>query len=299
MLVYHAGFPNAQLKWYDRSGKDVGEVGRPSPYWGNVRLSRDGGRIAAPIWDSGNGTQGIWIFSVAGRKSRRLTFYPEIHRRPVWSPDGTRLAVGRSLTMGPPLLATLDSTGNGTPEGFAGETPADHTQGLPTDWSPDGRFIAFDDGVGEEQRVAWIATVATRTVRPLLKNNSPQWGTAFSPDGKRIAFVSMESARPEVYVQSFESTPAPHVAGERRQVSRDGAWLVRWRGDGRELFYVGLDNRMYAVPAGPQFGEPKALFLIPGVSQYSTTRDFQFDVSPDGQRFIMPTTGSYRRLPSP
>jgi hypothetical protein len=82
--------------------------------------------------------------------------------------------------------------------------------------------------------------------------------------------------------------------GERRQVSRDGAWLVRWRADGRELFFLGLDNSLYSVPVkGPlEFGEPKPLFRIPGVSQYGTTRDFQFDVSPDGQRFILPTTGS-------
>ena len=292
VLVYHAGFPNAQLKWYDRNGKESGEVGRPSPYWGNVRISRDGRNVAATIWN--DGAPGIWIFSVAGRESRRFTFFPEIHRRPVWSPDGTRLAFGRSQIMGPPQLATVDATGNGTPENFIGESTAEHTQGIPTDWSPDGRFIAFDDGVGEEQRMVWIATVATHTYRPFLKNDFFQWGVAFSPDSKRIAFVSMQSGRPEVYVQAFEATPAPHVVGERRQVSRDGAWLARWRGDGRELFYVGLDNQLHAASVqGPlEFGEPKALFTIPGVSQYSTTRDFQFDVSPDGQHFIMPTTGS-------
>ncbi len=136
--------------------------------------------------------------------------------------------------------------------------------------------------------------VASHKIMPFLKDNFPQWGTAFSPDGKRIAFVSLQSGRPEVYLQAFEATPSPHVVGERRQVSRDGAWLVRWRGDGRELFYLGLDNTLHAVAIqGPlQFGEPKPLFRIAGAPQYGTTRDFQFDVSPDGQRFIMPTTGS-------
>jgi len=95
-------------------------------------------------------------------------------------------------------------------------------------------------------------------------------------------------------VQAFESTPSPHVTGERRQVSREGAWLVRWRADGSELFFVGLDNSLQAVSVrGPlEFGEPQLLFRIPGAVQYGTTRDFQFDVSPDGKRFIMPTTGS-------
>ena len=170
----------------------------------------------------------------------------------------------------------------------------EHVTALPTDWSWDGRFIALDDGVGQEQRVVWIADVAAHTLAPFLKNSFPQWGTAFSRDGKYIAFVSLESGRPEVYVQSFESVPSPHVVGDRRQVSRDSAWLVRWRADGRELFYLGMDNKLYAVPVtGPlKFGEPKALFRIDGAPQYGTTRDFQFDVSPDGQRFIFPTTGS-------
>jgi len=77
-------------------------------------------------------------------------------------------------------------------------------------------------------------------------------------------------------------------------VSSNGAWLVRWRADGRELFYLGLDNILYAVPVlGPlEFGQAKPLFRIAGAPQYGATRDFQFDVSPDGQRFIMPTTGS-------
>jgi eukaryotic-like serine/threonine-protein kinase len=289
VLVYQAGFPNSQLKWYNRSGDEVSEVGRPAQYWGNVRISRDGRRVAASVWSPENGSTGIWTFAASGQESHRLTFPPEVHRRPVWSPDGTRLALSRSQVVGGLKLATLDLNGNGAPEEFSSEVHV-----LPTDWSADGRFIAMDDGVGAEQRVVWIANVASRTLMPLLKNSFPQWGTAFSPDDKRVAFVSLESGRPEVYVQAFEPTPAPHVVGERRQVSRDGAWLVRWRGDGRELFYLGLDNLLQAVPVqGPlEFGEPKPLFRVAGAPQYGTTRDFQFDVSPDGQRFIMPTTGS-------
>jgi hypothetical protein len=67
-----------------------------------------------------------------------------------------------------------------------------------------------------------------------------------------------------------------------------------WCADGRELFFLGLDNVLYAVPVEGSlgFGEPKPLFRIAGIAQYGTTRDFQFDVSADGQRFVIPTTGS-------
>lgn len=127
-----------------------------------------------------------------------------------------------------------------------------------------------------------------------MHNEFAQWGAVFSPDGGRLAFVSVESGRPEVYVQAFDSMPSPRLTGERRQVSRDGAWVVRWRADGRELFYIGTDNWLHAVPveARLEFGEPKPLFRIAGTPQYGTTSDFQFDVSANGQRFIMTTTGS-------
>jgi serine/threonine protein kinase/Tol biopolymer transport system component len=295
VLAYQANFPVSELNWYDRSGKVVGQAGRPTNHWGQVRVSRDGQRVAATVWSPENGVTGIRIFDANGKESRRLTFPPEIDRRPVWSPDGTRLASGRSPLVGGSELAILRADGSGTSEEFLNKSPdLPFPAALPTDWSRDGRFIAVDDGIGEEHHTVWIGDVASHTVAPFLKNNYPQWGAAFSRDGKRIAFVSLESGRPEVYVQAFESEPSPHVVGDRKQVSKDGAWLVRWRADDRELFYVSVDNSLVAVTvAGPlEFGEPKALFRIPGAPQYDTTRDFQFDVSPDGQRFIMSTTGS-------
>jgi Tol biopolymer transport system component len=167
--------------------------------------------------------------------------------------------------------------------------------GLPTDWSRDGRFILFDSGIPEEGPDVWIADVSARTIQPLLRNKFPEWGAAFAPtDRKQLAFVTAESGRPEVYLQAFEDAPSPAMAGERHQVSRDGGWIVRWRADGRELYYLGMDNWLYAVPVTGklQAGEPQRLFRVPGTSQYATTSDFQFDVSPDGQRFLMSTTGS-------
>jgi hypothetical protein len=291
VLVYQPDFPVSDLKWYDRGGNEVGTVARPVRQWGNVRISRDGRRVATAVWSPTGGATSIWSFDADGRESRQITFPPDVHRRPVWSPDGTHIAVGASPKVGGPRVAVLDVSGAEPPKVFA--FVGDSHPALPTDWSSDGRFIALDDGVQQEQQTGWIADVAGGKAMPFLKNNFAQWGTAFSPDGKQVAFVSLESGRPEVYLQAFEPEPTPHVAGERRQVSRDGAWLVRWCQDGHEVYFLGLDNQMLAaaVRGVLDFGEPKALFRIAGVPQYSTTRDFQFDVSPDGQRFIFPTTG--------
>jgi Tol biopolymer transport system component len=140
----------------------------------------------------------------------------------------------------------------------------------------------------------WLADTAHGSIAPVLHGESAQWGSVFSPDGRSMAFVSMESGRPEVYVQAFDPMPSPRLVGKKRQVSSEGAWIVRWRPDGRELFYVGVDNWLNAAPAGAdlKIGDPKPLFRIAGNSQYGTTSDFQFDVTRDGQRFIMSTTGS-------
>ena len=295
VLVYQAGFPISELKWYDRAGKEVGTVGRPATYWGTLRVSADGRHVAAVVYNPENGGADTWVFDSDGRESRRLTFPPEMSRRPVWSHDGKRLAYGKSVPDGGPELATLELDGSGKEQTLPKPKGMDSPVALPTDWSGDGRFIAFDSGIPEESPDAWLRDLTSDKLIPLLQNKFPEWGIAFAPGGRQIAFASSESGRPEVYLQAFESTPSPRLVGERRQVSRDGACLVRWRrDDGHELFYLGLDNKIYAVPVTGvlQFGEPSALFRVPGTQQYNTTRDFQFDVSPDGQRFLMTTSGS-------
>jgi Tol biopolymer transport system component/DNA-binding winged helix-turn-helix (wHTH) protein len=296
VLVFQTGLPVSELNWYDRAGHIVGTIGRPLPYVGTLRISPDGQQVAAAIWSPENGGYDIWIFEANGKESRRLTFATAVNSRPVWSPNGKRLVFGSSRA-GSPTLTTFEMGDVGKQEqlqaAFPLVRPTDQIQ-LPTDWSGDGRFIVFDTGLGEEEQEVWLADTAGRKVMPLLHNEFAQWGAALSPDGKRVAFVSTESGRPEVYVQSFDSVPSPRLVGQRRQISRNGAWLVRWRPDGRELFFVGIDNwfQAVAVEATQRLGEPKPLFRIAGTPQYGTPSDFQFDVTKDGQRFIMSTTGS-------
>ncbi len=81
--------------------------------------------------------------------------------------------------------------------------------GMPPDWSRDGRLIAFDTGIPEEDPEVWVADVASEKVVPLLHDKSSQWGLAFAPDMKQVAFVSAASGRPDVYVQRFSVTPEP------------------------------------------------------------------------------------------
>jgi eukaryotic-like serine/threonine-protein kinase len=299
VLVYQAGLPSSELRWYDRAGRVLSTVGRAAPFYGTVRIAPDGRRLTAGIWSSDNGGVDVWIFNEDGTESRRITQRPAVNVRSIWSPDGTRLAFSSTTTTGPPHLASLSLVETGKEEPVTNNSAATQASTsfqvqLPTDWSGDGRFIAYDSGLGEEEGEVWLADVYSGKVMPLLQNQFSQWGAVFSPSGKQVAFVSDESGRAEVYVQSFEALPSPRLVGERHQISRDGAWMVRWRPDGRELLYLGLDNWLHAIPVtGPlQFGEQQALFRIPGVPQFGTASDFQFDVTRDGRRFIMTTTGS-------
>jgi eukaryotic-like serine/threonine-protein kinase len=303
VLVAQSGWPVSELHWYDRAGREVGTLGQPAAYVGSVRISPDGRRVAAGIWTPASGAPDLWLFSTDGRESRRLTYPPTSYFRAVWSSDGNRLAFAASR-ISAPLLATLAVSETGAEQPVMNQASREEAIRaaqiqIPTDWSRDGRFIAFDTGLGEEDQEAWLADTSNGNVMPLLRGESAQWAVAFSPEGRHIAFLSAESGTPEVYVQGFEPVPSPHLVGARRQVSTGGAWSVRWRPDGQELFYAGLDNRLYAVPVGSgfQLGEPKALYRIPGIAQYGTTSDFQFDVSRDGQRFLMSTTGSVSAPP--
>jgi Tol biopolymer transport system component len=299
VLVYQAGLPLSELQWYDRAGRVISAVGRQAPFYGTVRIAPDGRRLTAGVWSSDNGGIDVWVFNEDGTDSRRLTQHPSVQTRSIWSPDGARLAFSSTTTTGPPHLASLSlaEPSKELPVTISPTTTrasADQQIQLPTDWSADGRFIAYDVGIGEEEGEVWLTDVNSGKVMPLLQNQFSQWGAVFSPSGKQVAFVSDESGRAEVYVQSFEGLPLPRLVGERHQVSRDGAWMVRWRGDGRELFYLGLDNWLHAirVTGASKFGEQEALFRIPGVPQFGTGGDFQFDVTRDGRRFIMSTTGS-------
>jgi hypothetical protein len=118
--------------------------------------------------------------------------------------------------------------------------------------------------------------------RPVLRTPFQEFLPSLSPDGRWMAFVSDESGRMEIYLQRF-SDP-----GERIRISTDGGTLPRWRGDGRELFYLSADARLVAVPVDltgtPEVGTPQRLFGL-GSAVGVDVLD-RYDVISDGQRFL-------------
>jgi Tol biopolymer transport system component/DNA-binding winged helix-turn-helix (wHTH) protein len=299
VIAYQSYVGRSQLVWVDRAGHQLGVIGPANINLKSARLSPDGQRLATAIYEIERGEQDLWIFDVKTNSGRRLTAEPGLRDAPVWSPDSRTLAFAH-VADATPLRVHLRGLGQNDAEEAM---PAVDFQ-LPTDWSPDGRFVVFmNTGAprleNEQQSDVWLLDLARgRKLIPLLKTRFHETNATFSPDGKWLAFTSDESGRPEVYVQAFRSGDAPSVIGERYLVSSAGAQAVRWRRDGKELFYLGFDGRVQAVPVRlspkPHFGAATALFAISTEARAAIHSVLGFDVSGDGQRFVIPVVSSLK-----
>jgi Tol biopolymer transport system component/DNA-binding winged helix-turn-helix (wHTH) protein len=296
-LAYQSYLSRSQLIWVDRTGRQLGTIGPANINVKSARLSPDGQRIATAIFDTERGQQDLWIFDVKTNSGRRLATEQGLRDAPVWSPDSTMLAFLHQADDKPPRVHVRGLGEKDTEEAM----PAADFQG-PTDWSPDGRFIAFANtgfprSANETQGDVRVFDMA-RGGKPIPLLNTPfhEANAAFSPDGKWLAFTSNESGRPELYVQAFRSDDGPSMIGERYLVSRAGAQAVRWRRDGRELFYLDFDGRVQAVSVRlspkPEFGLATPLFRITTEARAAIHSVLGFDVSADGNRFIIPVVTS-------
>jgi Tol biopolymer transport system component len=267
-LVYRSIATPAQrrLVWVDRDGKRAGEIGEPQWDMSLPTVSPDGRYVAVEGVESSTGAD-IWIHDTLRPTKNRLTLDPARDSRPFWSPDGKQI-VFWSLRTGKVEAFIQNADGTGNTESVGDES------GYPTDWSPDGKYLLFDNKGSFRRSNAgnWE------------KIETPFRGGAgtLSPDGRFVAFASHESDRWEVNVQPF---PEP---SRRWQVSPGGGGQPRWSPNGKELFYVKGDT-LFAIPVstrpGFSFGTPKRLFCDPAF-------DWQFpnpayDVAPDGRRFVL------------
>ncbi len=158
----------------------------------------------------------------------------------------------------------------------------DNFDKVPNDWSRDGKYILYTRGAD-----LWFVTLPDLKSSEFLKAASVLTNGQFSPDGKWVAYASNETGKWEIYVTSF-----PEPRG-KWQVSTGGGEQPRWRGDGKELFYLSSDGKIIAAPvtAGANFdsGTPVALFQATPRQPVSSRDLFVYDVSRDGQRFLINT----------
>ncbi len=287
VLVYDSsGGGNRQLVWMDHGGKRLETVGALGAYW-QLDLSPDGRRVAAMRSDPQTGDSDIWLFDVARAASSRFTFHPAIEGFPVWSPDGSRIAF-YSTRDGPWNLYQKAASGTGEDESLL-KTQADK---WPTDWSRDGRFLLFGESDAKTRMDLWVLPLtaetkdAGRKPMPFLRTEFHERNGRFSPDGKWVAYDSNESGRYEVYVREF--LPGQPASGGKWPVSTGGGVGPRWRGDGKELFYLAPDRKLMAVEvkAGTRFEAeiPRPLFQT---RVFTGAPGAGYAVTGDGQRFLI------------
>src|SRR5450631_871515 len=267
---------SSQLSWFDRKGNAVGAVGKPDVY-GNVFLAPDGKSVATDKTDMASLNIDIWTQELQRDGGKRLTFDPAIDAVPIWSPDAARLvfASNRQTYFG---LYVKNSDGANDEKDIVQEDVGN----FPSDWSRDGKYILYCRGPD-----LWFVSYPELKSSLFLKAPSVFRNAQFSPEGKWVAYSSNESGRWEIYVTSF-----PDARG-RWQVSSGGGEQPRWQGDGKELFFLSSDGKMMAAPVttGTHFdaGTPVVLFQStprPPVLVYDL---FVYDVSRDGQRFLINT----------
>ncbi len=286
VLVYFTGSVSAltQLTWFDRGGRNLENVGEPEPQ-NSVVLSPDGSRAA--ISQTAGLTSSdfdIWVRDFAHRTLDRITSDPSQDWMAVWSPDGTRIAFA-NRSPGSHGIYQKTSNGVGNEEVLL---KSDELQ-YPYDWSPDGHFLVYGITSGGTQLELWYLPVTgdDRKPRAYLQSQFSQTQAQFSPDGRFLAYTSDETGRSEIYVRPF-----PNALGGRWLVSTNGGTQPRWRRDGKELFYISADSKMMAagVTTTPEFkklDDPKALFTVPVLGGGSAFNVFRYDVSRDGQRFLI------------
>jgi eukaryotic-like serine/threonine-protein kinase len=300
-LAYQSLTGRSQLMWIDRSGRRISEVSPPNLLLRGARISPDQRIVATAAYDIEKGSTSIWLFDAAKGAGRIVSGAPGNEDSPVWSPDSRKLVFHRALVSLPSLfMRYLSEEGREDAVSSGGFHVA-------TDWSSDGRYIVFTNtGFGRASYEATgdlflvdTQTQAAAKILPLLSTPFHESGGSWSPDGTWLACTSNESGRPEIYLQRFEGGATPSLTGPRYPVTLNGAEVVRWRRDGKELFYLSHDGNVYAVRVSwgerPQFGAPVALFRFSVTARAAIHGILGFDVSPDGQKFVVPIVQSEER----
>jgi len=268
------------LTWFDRQGKELGRVGEIGVL-ANPSLSPDGEHATVDITDLKANNIDVWIESVKGGSNARFTFDPAEEAIGVWSRDG-QFIVYRSVSHGP-FLALKRANGLEHESSILriGNVAGDI---YPNAWTLDQKYIlCTHQGIANADLV--LVPANGGEMIPFLPTKASANNAQISPDGKWVAYASNESGDWEVYVTTF-----PGAAG-KWQVSRGGGKEPRWRGDGKEIFYLGLTGVLMAAPvdAAGTFSSstPVPLFQIRARAPISSTDIFTYDVTKDGKRFLV------------
>jgi serine/threonine protein kinase len=275
VLTFRRGGGNtSQFAWFDRTGRRIATVGPPGDYQAPA-LSPDETRVAFTRRD-GQSSSDIWTMDLARQTLSRFTFGNGSKVYAVWSPDGRTIAY--ESTRDGLFARNVDGTGAtthllGTPAGL-----------IPEQLVPERNLMLFfaDFGTGTGFDIYVLPLTPNATPTPVIQSSATDVEAQFSPDGHWLVYTSTESGGYNVFVQPFPTT------GAKYQITTTGGRQPSWRRDGKELFYVTDDARLFAVDvrAGAtfEFSPPHLLFTM---SANTISVRNSYVASRDGLRFFV------------
>ena len=279
-LVYQTGSEQGgwRLLWYSRDGKLIGPLGDVDRYF-DPAISPDGTRVAAELL-TGQGTGDLWVFDLRRSTKTRLTFGPASQRYPVWTPDGKTIYFGSNGKGGAHVYVKA-ADGSGPEQAVIEDDPFD----FPYSVSPDQKYLLYMRAAGDRTTgtAMWVLPLSgERKPFPLVSSAFQTGAGAIAPGGKWMSYESNETGRFEIYVTAFPG------GGAKWQVSTNGGAAAKWRGDGKELFFLDPADNLMAVDVNPasvpiQLGTPHALFRAPGVQNTLGP----YVVTGDGKEFLI------------
>jgi eukaryotic-like serine/threonine-protein kinase len=272
-LLYMRGNETRRLVWVDRRGTAVPALDAPREIV-HVRLAPNAKQAALTILTGAK--RDIWTLDLAGGTLTPLTT-TGASRNPIWSADGRRILF-ISTHGGRAAMWSQPADGSGPAE--VAVVPR-HNPWF-ADLSPDGRHVVFNAISRGTFNLESVSLDSARHARDLSASPTAlESHGRFSPDGRWVAYASDESGRAEVYVRSFAE------GGGRIQVSVAGGRRPIWDADGKQLYYW-EGNRL--VSARLSFGGAPA--VLSRTPLFSGRYEDDFDVAPDGTRFLMIQTES-------
>jgi Tol biopolymer transport system component len=268
------------LTWFDRTGQRLGILGEAGLYT-NAAISPEGSRVAVSLTQGTPPNRDIWLLDAASGARTRVTDHPSADASPVWSPDGN--AVVFSSQRNGPYQTFRRPLAEGAADQLLFQSEA---SAIATDWSRDGRFVAYTRGTAASGLDIWVVPLPDAgEPSPAVRDPGAEDSGVFSRDARWLAYQSNGTGRSEIYVRDMSGpSGAPPV-----QVSREGGTQPLWRADGQELFFLALDGAVMAAgvrtqPSGFTAEAPQRLFPAP----VSLVIRRSYDVSGDGPRFLVP-----------
>ena len=293
-LLYQTGEATGawDLLWYGRDGKPAGTVAQQERYY-YPDLSRDNDRLAVSLFNGALGTADVWVLDLKRGTKTRLTFGPGTQLSAVWSPDGKSVYYSSNAKGGNQVYSKA-ADGSGAEQAALQEPEASE---IPHSFTSDGRYLLFtrrllNDPQGNVDIWA-LPLFGDRKPFAVVQTAFSDLVPAASPAGKWMAYQNNESGRSEIYLTQFPG------GGARWQVSTSGGADARWRGDGKELYFLDPSDSVMAVDVDssggtPRLGVPHALFQAMGVQRQVGT----YVVTSDGKKFLI-NSGSVKQGTEP